>query len=403
MNRNFLAHTTLSIDLYPKLTSSYFCFTSSFLQTCPVCRYELPTDDPAYERRRTQRAAEVSQRLLEASHCNDLKSTLDCISDRFVDVNFVGIVCLKVCRNELANEVRVEYEEFKTDVTVFFLAIHAGTMTFIRKLLRLLEASHCNDLKSMLDCISDRFVDVNFVGVVCLKVCRNELANEVCVEYEEFKTDVTVFFLAIHAGTVTFIRKLLAHLAPSGYLKLPTWEFLAKQLASLGAKLIISARNKAELERVKKQLSGKTPAPGQAVFSASKFALIGHFHTLRSEWHERDSGFVMAMVSEGQWWWPESDDCLGWAFFYGGSLEDEIGRLFAAGKTPAPGQAVFSASKFALIGYFHTLRSEWHERHSGFVMAMVSEGQWWWPESDDCLGWAFFYGGSLEDEIGCLL
>ncbi|GMQ11083.1 hypothetical protein CsSME_00053849 [Camellia sinensis var. sinensis] len=69
--------------------------------------------------------AEVSQRLLEASHCNDLKSTLDCISDRFVDV----------CRNELANEVRVEYEEFKTDVMVFFLAIHAGTVTFIKKLL----------------------------------------------------------------------------------------------------------------------------------------------------------------------------------------------------------------------------------------------------------------------------
>ncbi|KAI8031705.1 hypothetical protein LOK49_LG01G04069 [Camellia lanceoleosa] len=33
-------------------------------------------------------------------------------------------------------------------------------------------------------------------------------------------------------------------------------EVLAKQLASLGAKLIISARNEAELERVKKQLSG---------------------------------------------------------------------------------------------------------------------------------------------------
>ncbi|CAL5416859.1 unnamed protein product [Camellia sinensis] len=30
----------------------------------------------------------------------------------------------------------------------------------------------------------------------------------------------------------------------------------------------------------------------------------------------------------------------------------------AAGKTPTPGQAVYSASKFALIGYFHTLRSE---------------------------------------------
>lgn len=30
----------------------------------------------------------------------------------------------------------------------------------------------------------------------------------------------------------------------------------------------------------------------------------------------------------------------------------------AAGKTPAPGQAVYSASKFAVNGYFHSLRSE---------------------------------------------
>ncbi|CAL5336930.1 unnamed protein product [Camellia sinensis] len=34
----------------------------------------------------------------------------------------------------------------------------------------------------------------------------------------------------------------------------------------------------------------------------------------------------------------------------------------AAGKTPTPGQAVYSASKFALIGYFHTLRSELEQR-----------------------------------------
>lgn len=33
-------------------------------------------------------------------------------------------------------------------------------------------------------------------------------------------------------------------------------EVLAKQLANLGAKLILSARNEAELERVKKQLTG---------------------------------------------------------------------------------------------------------------------------------------------------
>lgn len=33
-------------------------------------------------------------------------------------------------------------------------------------------------------------------------------------------------------------------------------EILAKQLASLGAKLILSARNETELERVRKQLTG---------------------------------------------------------------------------------------------------------------------------------------------------
>ncbi|KAJ6877608.1 hypothetical protein NC651_030385 [Populus alba x Populus x berolinensis] len=39
-------------------------------------------------------------------------------------------------------------------------------------------------------------------------------------------------------------------------------EVLAKQLASLGAKLILSSRNEAELERVKNQLTGKH-APGE--------------------------------------------------------------------------------------------------------------------------------------------
>ncbi|KAI7981202.1 Acyl-CoA-binding domain-containing protein 6 [Camellia lanceoleosa] len=38
------------------------------------------------------------------------------------------------CRDELANEIRVEYEKFKTDVTALFLAIHTGTMTLVRKL-----------------------------------------------------------------------------------------------------------------------------------------------------------------------------------------------------------------------------------------------------------------------------
>lgn len=85
--------------------------------------------------------AEVSQRLLEASLSGDLKSGVECIADSFVDVNFVGAVCLKsrktelVLRDESPSEVRVEYEEIKTDVTPLFLAVHAGNVDLVKKLL----------------------------------------------------------------------------------------------------------------------------------------------------------------------------------------------------------------------------------------------------------------------------
>ncbi|KAI9177609.1 hypothetical protein LWI28_017266 [Acer negundo] len=85
--------------------------------------------------------AEVSQRLLEATLAGDLKPATDCIADPFVDVNFVGAVSLKtrktevVLREESANEVRVEFEEFKTDVTPLFLAAHSGNVTLVKKLL----------------------------------------------------------------------------------------------------------------------------------------------------------------------------------------------------------------------------------------------------------------------------
>ncbi|KAJ7974773.1 Ankyrin [Quillaja saponaria] len=85
--------------------------------------------------------AEVSQRLLEASHSGDLKLAMECISDPFVDVNFVGAVCLKtrktdvVLRDESPTEVRVEHEEFKTDVTALFLAVHSGNVRLVKKLL----------------------------------------------------------------------------------------------------------------------------------------------------------------------------------------------------------------------------------------------------------------------------
>ncbi|XP_022740355.1 ankyrin-2-like [Durio zibethinus] len=95
------------------------------------CRQVVPVD---YE-------AEVSQRLLEASLTGDLRSALECIADPCVDVNFVGTVCLKtkktevVPRDESASEVRVEYEEFKTDVTALFLLVHVGNVALVKKLL----------------------------------------------------------------------------------------------------------------------------------------------------------------------------------------------------------------------------------------------------------------------------
>ncbi|CAI0457536.1 unnamed protein product [Linum tenue] len=85
--------------------------------------------------------AEVSQRLLEACLAGDLRSALDCIPDPSLDVNFVGAVCLKcrrsevVLRDESPGEVRVEYEEFRTDVTALFLAVHSGNVALVRNLL----------------------------------------------------------------------------------------------------------------------------------------------------------------------------------------------------------------------------------------------------------------------------
>ncbi|KAD7478705.1 hypothetical protein E3N88_01841 [Mikania micrantha] len=85
--------------------------------------------------------AEVSQRLLEATSSGDLKSAFNCIDDLYVDVNFVGAVSLKVrtaelhCGDESENVVQFEYQEFKSDVTALFVAVHTGNVTLVRRLL----------------------------------------------------------------------------------------------------------------------------------------------------------------------------------------------------------------------------------------------------------------------------
>lgn len=88
--------------------------------------------------------AEVSQRLLETSVSNDLKSALLCLSDPFVDVNYVGAVCLKIrkagitLREGSPSEVCFDYEEFRTDVTALFIAVTNGNAAFVRTLLVIL-------------------------------------------------------------------------------------------------------------------------------------------------------------------------------------------------------------------------------------------------------------------------
>ncbi|XP_071688601.1 uncharacterized protein [Rutidosis leptorrhynchoides] len=83
----------------------------------------------------------ISQRLVEAAHVNDQKVAFECLADTFVDVNFVGTVCLNskkteiVLHDESAAEVRFEFQEFKTDVTALFLAAHSGNATLVKKLL----------------------------------------------------------------------------------------------------------------------------------------------------------------------------------------------------------------------------------------------------------------------------
>ena len=86
-------------------------------------------------------AHEVSQRLVDAAHNDDSKLVYECIANPCVDVNFIGAVSLKAKKTEIvlheesAHEVRVEYEEFKTEVTALFLAAHSGNLTLVRKLL----------------------------------------------------------------------------------------------------------------------------------------------------------------------------------------------------------------------------------------------------------------------------
>ncbi|PKI45102.1 hypothetical protein CRG98_034486 [Punica granatum] len=173
-------------------------------------------------------------------------------------------------------------------------------------------------------------------------------------------------------------------------------EILAKQLATLGAKLILSARNQAELERVKSRLTGKH-APDQV--KILPLDLASGEDSLRDAVEKAvslfpDSG-VDIMIHNAAFERPKTtaldvtEEGLKATFHINVLGTISLTRLLgpymlkrgsgqfvvmssAAGKTPAPGQAVYSASKFALNGYFHTLRSELCQK--GIKVTVVCPG-----------------------------
>ncbi|CAH9072958.1 unnamed protein product [Cuscuta epithymum] len=159
-------------------------------------------------------------------------------------------------------------------------------------------------------------------------------------------------------------------------------EVLSKQLASLGAKIILSARNEAELQRVRQQLSGKH-APNKvevlpldltasedvlrkAVEKAeSFFDGSGVDYMFHNAAYERPKSTALDVTAESlkatfdvNVLGPISLTQLLAPYMLKRGRGHFVVMSSAAGKAPAPGQAVYSASKFALNGYFHTLRSE---------------------------------------------
>ncbi|XP_059440180.1 uncharacterized protein LOC132172660 isoform X1 [Corylus avellana] len=173
-------------------------------------------------------------------------------------------------------------------------------------------------------------------------------------------------------------------------------EILAKQLARLGAKLILSARNEAELERVKKQLVGKH-APDEV--KILPLDLTSGEDSLKEAVEKAESFFPGAgvdyMIHNAAFERPKTsaldvtEESLKQTFNVNVLGTMSLTRLLvpfmlkqgrghfvvmssAAGKTPAPGQAVYSASKYALNGYFHTLRSELFQK--GIKVTVVCPG-----------------------------
>ncbi|XP_024541349.1 ankyrin repeat domain-containing protein 17-like isoform X1 [Selaginella moellendorffii] len=83
----------------------------------------------------------VSQRLIECALAGDVLGVSEALSDQIVDVNYKGPVSLRVKHTdsiqheEAPDEVKIDHEIFKTDVTALFAAAHAGHIYIAKMLL----------------------------------------------------------------------------------------------------------------------------------------------------------------------------------------------------------------------------------------------------------------------------
>ncbi|KAG0451509.1 hypothetical protein HPP92_026202 [Vanilla planifolia] len=161
-------------------------------------------------------------------------------------------------------------------------------------------------------------------------------------------------------------------------------ELLAEQFAGLGAKLIISSRNIAELERVKLEIIGKHPGTSIEILPLD---LASDEESLKDAVQKAESLFcgsgVNFMVHNAAFERPkrkaleETEEGLQATFkvnvlgtltltkllapFYAPKGGGHFTLMSsAAGKCPAPGQAIYAASKHALNGYFHTFSERYN-------------------------------------------
>lgn len=83
----------------------------------------------------------VSQELIDAALEGDESAVEMVLSNAIVDVNYMGTVNLRVKHTETIqheeapDELKIEYIQFKTDITALFAAAHSGHMDIVRKLL----------------------------------------------------------------------------------------------------------------------------------------------------------------------------------------------------------------------------------------------------------------------------